>query len=56
MCVCLVFVCCININFDIYLIDEVILVGDFKFRKKVWEVLEVKVKEVGLIMVSYEID
>lgn len=52
----LVFACCININFDIYLIDEATSVGDPKFRKKAREALEVKAKEAGLIMVSHEID
>ena len=52
----LVFVCCINIDFDIYLIDEATSVGDPKFRKKAREALEVKAKEAGLIMVSHEID
>ena len=52
----LVFACCMNINFDIYLIDEATSVGDPKFRKKAREALEVKAKEAGLIMVSHEID
>lgn len=52
----LVFACCININFDIYLIDEATSVGDPKFRKKAREALEVKAKEAGLIMVSHELD
>lgn len=52
----LVFACCININFDIYLIDEATSVGDPKFRKKAREALEVKAKEAGLIMVSHEMD
>ncbi len=52
----LVFACCININFDIYLIDEATSVGDPKFRKKAREALEVKAKEAGLIMVSHESD
>ncbi len=52
----LVFACCINIDFDIYLIDEATSVGDPKFRKKAREALEVKAKEAGLIMVSHEID
>jgi len=29
-----VFACCMNINFDIYLIDEATSVGDPLFRKK----------------------
>lgn len=52
----LVFACCININFDIYLIDEATSVGDPKFRRKAREALEVKAKEAGLIMVSHEMD
>ncbi len=52
----LVFACCINIHFDIYLIDEATSVGDPKFRRKAREALEVKAKEAGLIMVSHEMD
>lgn len=50
------FVCCMNVGFDIYLIDEVILVGDLLFCKKVWFLLKEKSEEVGVIMVSYEFD
>ncbi|MDC8832675.1 ABC transporter ATP-binding protein [Alteromonas gilva] len=52
----LVFACCVNINFDIYLIDEATSVGDPKFRRKARETLEVKAKQAGLIMVSHEMD
>lgn len=52
----LVFACCINIDFDIYLIDEATSVGDPKFRKKAREALEIKAKHAGLIMVSHEMD
>lgn len=52
----LVFACCINIHFDIYLIDEATSVGDPKFRRKAKEALEIKAREAGLIMVSHEMD
>ncbi|TPV56083.1 ABC transporter ATP-binding protein [Aestuariibacter sp. GS-14] len=52
----LVFACCINIDFNIYLIDEATSVGDPKFRKKAREALVEKSKEAGLIMVSHELD
>lgn len=31
MFVCLVFVVVINVNFDILIVDEVLVVGDFEF-------------------------
>ncbi|NMH59744.1 ABC transporter ATP-binding protein [Alteromonas ponticola] len=52
----LVFACCMNINFDIYLIDEATSVGDPHFRKKARKTLKDKAKQAGVIMVSHEID
>lgn len=52
----LVFACCMNINFDIYLIDEATSVGDPLFRKKARETLKEKARKAGVIMVSHELD
>ena len=52
----LVFACCMNINFDIYLIDEATSVGDPLFRKKAKESLKEKSLTSGVIMVSHELD
>lgn len=52
----LVFACCMNIDFDIYLIDEATSVGDPLFRKKAKESLKEKAKTSGVIMVSHELD
>ena len=52
----LVFACCMNIDFDIYLIDEATSVGDALFRKKARESLQEKSKEAGVIMVSHELE
>lgn len=52
----LVFACCVNINFDVYLIDEATSVGDPAFRKKARETLEEKSKTARVIMVSHELD
>lgn len=52
----LVFACCININFDVYLIDEATSVGDPHFRKKAKLSLKQKSEEAGVIMVSHELD
>mgnify|MGYP001454966935 CR=1 FL=1 len=52
----LVFACCVNIPFDIYLIDEATSVGDPIFRKKAREALRQKSREAGVIMVSHELD
>ncbi|GEA13455.1 ABC transporter ATP-binding protein [Alteromonas sp. KUL49] len=52
----LIFACCMNINFDIYLIDEATSVGDPLFRKKAKSSLKEKSKQAGVIMVSHELD
>ena len=52
----LVFACCMNIDFDIYLIDEATSVGDPLFRKKAKETLKEKSQTSGVIMVSHELD
>ncbi|QJR82874.1 ABC transporter ATP-binding protein [Alteromonas pelagimontana] len=52
----LVFACCMNIDFDIYLIDEATSVGDPGFRKKAKVTLKEKAKTSGVVMVSHELD
>ena len=52
----LVFACCMNVGFDIYLIDEATSVGDPLFRKKARLSLKEKSEEAGVIMVSHELD
>jgi len=52
----LVFACCMNIDFDIYLIDEATSVGDPLFRKKARQSLKEKSEQAGVIMVSHELD
>lgn len=52
----LVFACCMNIDFDIYLIDEATSVGDPIFRKKARKTLQEKAEKAGVIMVSHELD
>ena len=52
----LVFACCINIDFDIYLIDEATSVGDPTFRRKARSALKEKSISAGMIMVSHELD
>lgn len=50
----LAFACCVNIDFDIYLIDEAISVGDPKFRKVAKQKLIEKSLESNVIMVSHD--
>ena len=52
----LVFACCMNIDFDIYLIDEATSVGDPIFRTKARASLTEKSEQAGVIMVSHELD
>lgn len=52
----LVFACCMNIDFDIYLIDEATSVGDPIFREKARLSLKEKSEQAGVIMVSHELD
>ena len=52
----LVFACCVNIDFDLYLIDEATSVGDALFRKKARQTLKEKSESAGIIMVSHEMD
>ncbi|SES68818.1 ABC transporter ATP-binding protein [Thalassotalea agarivorans] len=49
----LAFACCISIDFDVYLIDEVTAVGDVKFKSKVKNALRGKLGEANFIMVSH---
>jgi len=44
------------IDFDVYLIDETLAVGDARFRKKCDEVFEEKAKKSSLILVSHSKD
>nr|WP_136251688.1 ABC transporter ATP-binding protein [Ningiella ruwaisensis] len=50
----LAFACSINIDFDVYLIDEVTSVGDTKFRSRAKQALVEKSKEAKVIMVSHD--
>jgi capsular polysaccharide transport system ATP-binding protein len=52
----LAFACCIAIDFDIYLIDEVLAVGDANFRRKAKASLLEKSKKANIIMVSHDVD
>ena len=52
----LIFACCMNIDFDIYLIDEATSVGDPIFSKKARISLKEKSETAGVIMVSHELD
>lgn len=52
----LVFACCMNIDFDVYLIDEATSVGDPVFRKKAKRALKEKSETAGVIMVSHELE
>ena len=50
----LVFACCLNIPFDIYLIDEATSVGDPIFKQRAKDALKEKSESAGLIMVSHD--
>lgn len=50
----LAFACCMAIDFDIYLIDEVTSVGDPKFKHKAKQALASKSKTANVIMVSHD--
>lgn len=50
------FACCMAINFDLYLIDEVTAVGDPKFKQKAKKALLEKSKHANVIMASHELD
>lgn len=50
----LAFACCMAIDFDIYLIDEVTAVGDPKFKRKAKQALANKTKSANVIMVSHD--
>ncbi|MBD1389819.1 ABC transporter ATP-binding protein [Neiella sp. HB171785] len=52
----LAFACCISIEFDVYLIDEALSVGDAKFKKKAREAMIDKSKVANLIMVSHDLE
>lgn len=52
----LAFACCISIDFDVYLIDEVTSVTDSKFKLKAREALLEKSKVANVIMVSHDLD
>jgi len=50
----LAFACCMAIDFDIYLIDEVTSVGDPKFKRKAKQALASKSKTANVIMISHD--
>jgi len=50
----LAFACCMAIDFDVYLIDEVTAVGDPKFKRKAKKALTNKAKLANVIMVSHD--
>ncbi|QOL24408.1 ABC transporter ATP-binding protein [Thalassotalea sp. LPB0316] len=50
----LAFACCMAIDFDIYLIDEVTSVGDPKFKRKAKQALTEKSQSANVIMVSHD--
>lgn len=52
----LAFACCISIDFDIYLIDEVTSVGDPKFRRRARRKLIDKAKHAMVLMVSHDME
>ncbi len=52
----LAFACCMEIEFDVYLIDEVTSVGDSKFKRKAKKSLLQKSKSSNVIMVSHNMD
>jgi capsular polysaccharide transport system ATP-binding protein len=49
----LAFACSLEIDFDIYLIDEVTAVGDIKFKEKAKQTLLERSKTANVIMVSH---
>jgi capsular polysaccharide transport system ATP-binding protein len=51
----LVFACCLNIDFDIYLIDEATSVGDPTFKKKAKAAMLSKRDSANIIMVSHDL-
>lgn len=50
----LTFACCMSIDFDVYLIDEVTSVGDTKFKHKAKQTLASKKDIANVIMVSHD--
>lgn len=50
----LAFGVCLGIDFDTYLIDEVMAVGDAKFRKKCLEAFESRMDHSDVIIVSHD--
>lgn len=52
----LAFACCMAINFDLYLIDEITAVGDPKFKQKAKQALLEKSKHSNVILASHELD
>ncbi|WP_026375715.1 ABC transporter ATP-binding protein [Aestuariibacter salexigens] len=50
----LAFACCISIDFDIYLIDELTAVGDAVFKRKTQQALLEISRNANVIMVSHE--
>jgi lipopolysaccharide transport system ATP-binding protein len=51
------FACAINTNPDILLIDEVLAIGDIKFRSKCYRKLdELRKKKIAFVMVSHDLE
>jgi capsular polysaccharide transport system ATP-binding protein len=50
----LAFGACLAISFDLYLIDEVIAVGDGNFRRKCLEAFEARAAESDVLIVSHD--
>jgi capsular polysaccharide transport system ATP-binding protein len=45
---------CLAIEFDVYLIDEVITVGDARFRRKCLDAFEARMEHSDLVMVTHD--
>lgn len=52
----LAFACCISIDFDVYLIDEALSVGDPNFKLKARKAMREKSKTASLVLVSHDMD
>lgn len=51
------FACAINTNPDILLVDEVLAIGDIKFRSKCYRKLdELRKKQIAFVMVSHDLE
>lgn len=50
----LAFGACLAIDFEVYLIDEVITVGDARFQRKCLEAFEARVEQSDIVIVSHD--